>query len=192
MISLDFFTKGPPGEHTRYIVRKYTDPLVQTILEDVNTFSLKKEVQIKSLSQLYNLILCVEAEIKPHCEKILRSVVYKLILDDEPELRGRTQKIAELLGLFVTTDFVFPMVLTHLNDIESRSTPRYVSSVLTALSAVIKHSSIRFGEQFQGHMDRLIELIISSDYLESDNLDVLDKVLKVTQNCVIAAGQKYG
>lgn len=88
----------------------------------------------------------MEADIQPHSEKILRNVVYKLILEEEPELRDRAQKIAELLGLFVTTDFVFPMVLTHLNDIESRATPRYVSSVLTALSAVIKHSSVRFGE----------------------------------------------
>ena len=41
-------------------------------------------------------------------------------------------------------------------------------------------------------MDRLIEIIISSDYLETDNLDVLDKVMKVTANCVVAAGEKYG
>lgn len=70
--------------------------------------------------------------------------------------------------------------------------PRFVSSCLTALSAVIVHSSIRFGNQFEGHMDKLIDLIISSDYLESENLDVLDKVMKVTKNMVHAAGDKYG
>jgi hypothetical protein len=41
-------------------------------------------MQEKSLCQLYNVILCVEEEIKPHAEKILRNVVYKLILNDEP------------------------------------------------------------------------------------------------------------
>lgn len=41
-------------------------------------------------------------------------------------------------------------------------------------------------------MDKLIELIISSDYLESENIDVLDKVMKVTKNMVHAAGTKFG
>jgi hypothetical protein len=41
-------------------------------------------------------------------------------------------------------------------------------------------------------MDKLIELIISSDYLESENLEVLDKVMKVTTNMVSAAGTKFG
>jgi hypothetical protein len=102
-------------------------------------------MQEKSLCQLYNVILCVEDAIKPHADKILRTVIYKLILDDEPLIQARTLKIAELLGLFVPTDFILPMVLTHLNDIESRSVPRFVSSCLTALSAVIVYSSKNFG-----------------------------------------------
>ena len=192
MISLDFFTKAPPGEATRYIVKKYTSELVITILDDIENNSLKKEVQLKSLCQMYNMILCVEGDIKPHAEKILRNVVYKLILDDEAEIRERARKITQLIGLYVSTDFVFPMLLSHLNDTESRSVPRFVSSCLTALSALVCYSSINFGEQFQGHMDKLIELIISSDYLESENLDVLDKVMKVTKNMVHAAGPKFG
>ena len=145
MISLDFFSNAPPGEATRFIVKRYTDKLVETILQDINDFSLKIALQEKSLSQLYNVILCVEDSIKPHAEKILRNVVYKLILNDEPPIALRTFKIAELLGLFVSTDYILPMLLTHLNDIESRSVPKFVSSCLTALSAVVVHSSIRFG-----------------------------------------------
>ena len=72
------------------------------------------------------------------------------------------------------------MVIAHLNDQESRAVPKFVSSCLTALSAIIVHSSIRFGDQFEGHMDKLIALIISSDYLDSDNVEVLDRVLRVT------------
>ena len=102
-------------------------------------------MQEKSLCQLYNVILCVEEDIKPHTEKILRNVVYTHILNEEPGIQNRTFKIAELLGLFVSTDFILPMLLTHLGDIESRSVPRFVSSCLTALSAVIVHSSKRFG-----------------------------------------------
>jgi hypothetical protein len=41
-------------------------------------------MQEKSLCQLYNVILCVEEDIKPHTEKILRNVVYKHILNEEP------------------------------------------------------------------------------------------------------------
>lgn len=144
MISLDFFDK-PPGEATRYIVKRYTEQLVNTILQDINDFSLKPQALVKSLCQLYNVILCVEDSIKPHTDKIIRNVVYKLILDDEPAIAQRAFKIAELIGLFVPTDFVLPMVLAHLNDTESRSVPRFVSSCLTALSAVIVHSSQRFG-----------------------------------------------
>jgi hypothetical protein len=191
MISLDFFTNKPPGDATRYIVKKHTKALVDTILEDVHQFSLKKEVQLKSLCQLYNVILCVEDAIKPHTDKILKNVIYKLILDEEPDIKNRTSKIAELLGLYVETDYIFPMVLSHLNDQESRTVPRFVSSCLTSLSSVIVNSSIRHGNQFELHMDGLIDLIISSDYLESDNLDVLDKVLRVTANMVHAAGEKY-
>lgn len=102
------------------------------------------------------MILCVEESIKPFADKVIRNVVYKLILDDEPAIAQRTFKIAELIGLFVPTDFVLPMVLAHLNDTESRSVPRFVSSCLTALSAVIVHSSQRFGNQFESHMDKLI------------------------------------
>lgn len=145
MISLDFFSKAPPGEATRWIVKRYTEPLVIAILQDIHDFSLKTVQQHKSLCQLYNVILCVEGDIKPFSEKILKNVIYKLILDDEPAIRERAQKIAELLGLFVSTDFILPMLLAHLNDIESRSVPRFVSSCLTALSAVIVYSSKNFG-----------------------------------------------
>lgn len=126
-------------------MKRYTQTLVENILQDIEQNSLKPAIQEKGLCQLYNVILCVEDAIKPHTDKILQKVVYKLILDDEPEIRNRAFKVAELLGLFVSTDFILPMVLAHLNDIESRSVPRFVSSCLTALSAVIVHSSKRFG-----------------------------------------------
>lgn len=145
MISLDFFSKAPPGEATRWIVKRYTEQLVTACLQDIHDFSLKPTMQEKSLCQLYNVILCVEDSIKPYTDKILRNVIYKLILDEEPSIRDRTQKIAELMGLFVSTDFILPMLLTHLNDIESRSVPRFVSACLTALSAVIVYSSKKFG-----------------------------------------------
>lgn len=111
------------------------------------------------------MILCVEEDIKPHTEKVLRNIIYKNILDEEPAIANRTLKIAELLGLYVPTDYILSMCTAHLVDSESKQVPRYVSSCLTALSAVITNSSVRFGNQFEGHIDKLIDLIISSDYL---------------------------
>lgn len=66
-----------------------------------------------------------------------------------------------------------------------------MSSCLWALSAVITHSSVRYPDQFEAFMDKLIELIIGSDFLQSENPEVLERVLRVTQNMVHAAGDKF-
>jgi len=164
-IQTDFFKQSSPGEASRYIVSKYTKQLVQAILQDVEDFSLKINLKEKSLNQLYNLLICVEGAIKPHCEKILKQIVYKFILDEEPGIATRVLKITELLGLYVPTDYLLPMVISHLTDNDSKSVPLFVSSSLTALSAIITHSSVRFGDQFEHHIDKLVALILSSDYL---------------------------
>ena len=90
-------------------------------MKDLEEFSLKTHLKEKSLCQLYAAIVCVEGAIQPHVENILKKVVYKLILDDEPEIALRAKKIAELLGLYVPTDFILPVVLGHLSDQESKS-----------------------------------------------------------------------
>jgi len=99
MISTDFLLN--PGEGTRYLVNRYRDQLIETILKDIQNFDLKVNLKAKSLCQLYTLIVCVEEAVKPHAEKILKQVVYKLILDEEPDVAQRTYKIVELLGLFI-------------------------------------------------------------------------------------------
>lgn len=137
---------------------------------------------------MYTLIVCVEGGIKPHVEKILRNIIYKMILDEEPEIAHRTYKIAELLGLYVETDFLLPMMISHLTDTESKNVPRFVSSCLTAFSAVLTHTTVRYAHQLESFMSDLIKLIISSDFLYSDNLEVLEKTLRVTSNLVHAAG----
>jgi hypothetical protein len=93
-VQLDFFPKGPPGESTCYIVGKHLTRLIEMILHDIDEFSLKINLKEKTLNQLYSLIVCVEGKIKPYTEKILKSVVYKMILDEEPTIAQRTEKIA--------------------------------------------------------------------------------------------------
>ena len=90
--------------------------------------------------------MCVEGKIKPFAEKILRTIVYKLILDEEPQIAHRVHKIAELLGLYLPTEYMIPMIVAHLTDQESKQVPLFVQSSLTALSAVITNSSVRFAE----------------------------------------------
>jgi hypothetical protein len=99
------------------------------------------------------LIVCVEGGIKPHVERILKNIIYKNILDEEAEIAKRTYKIAELLGLYVDTDFLLPMMISHLTDTESKSVPRFVSSCLTAFSAVMTHTTVRFANQLETFMD---------------------------------------
>lgn len=134
------------------------------------------------------MIPCVEDEIKPYAEKILKSVIYKLILDEEPEVSTRSLKIAELLGLYVQADYLLPMMISHLTDAESKSVPRFVTSCLTAFSAALTHSTVRFPDQLQSFMDKLISLIVSSDFLQSENPDVLERTFRVTSNLISAAG----
>lgn len=167
MIKTDFLEN--PGEGTRYIVSKYTTQLVEAIFKDLNEFALKPHLKEKSLCQLYTLIVCIESGIKPHAEKILKNIIYKMILDEEPEIARRTYKVAELLGLYVDTDFILPMMISHLTDSESKSVPRFVSSCLTAFSAVMTHTSVRFANQLAGFMGNIIKLIVSSDFLHSEN-----------------------
>ncbi len=76
-----------------------------------------------------------------------------MILDEEPEIAKRTYKIAELLGLYVDTDFLLPMMISHLTDTESKSVPRFVSSSLTAFSAVMTNTTVKFANQLESFMD---------------------------------------
>ena len=85
-VQIDFFANGPPGEGTRYIVTKYTDQLVESVMKNLDEFSLKIHLKEKSLTQLYSAIVCVEDGIKPHVEKILKQIIYKLVLDEEAEI----------------------------------------------------------------------------------------------------------
>ena len=85
-------------------------------MRDIDAYSLKMQLKGKSLEQLYNLCLCVGGDIKLHCDRILKQVIYKLILDEEAEIATRVLRICELLGLNVETDFLIPMIVSHLND----------------------------------------------------------------------------
>jgi hypothetical protein len=83
-IKTDFLEN--PGPSTKYIVKKYTNKLVDAIFKDLNEYALKIQLKEKTLCQLYSLIICVESGIKVHTEKILKNIIYKNILDEEPAI----------------------------------------------------------------------------------------------------------
>lgn len=124
--------------------------MIPIILSDLEEFSLKTHLKMKSLNQLYTMMALIEDKVKPYTEKILKQVVYKLIIDEEEEIRDRASKVAELLGLYIPTDYLLPLIISHLTDSESRAVPYFVSSCLTALSCVITNSSVRFASCFEG------------------------------------------
>ena len=78
-------------------------------------------------------------------------------------------------------------MISHLTDTESKSVPRFVSSCLTAFSAVMTYTSVNFAHQLESFMDPLIKLIVSSDFLYSDNQEVLERTYRVTANLITAA-----
>ena len=81
------------------------------------------------------------------------------------------------------------MMISHLTDSESKNVPLFVSSGLTAFSAVIHHSTQKYPDQLDSFMSKLIELIVSGDFLNNENPAVLERILRVTQNLVDAAGK---
>ena len=86
VLKIDYYEDQAPGEGTKWVVKKHLATLVSSIMKDIDAFSLKVNLKEKSLCQLYNLIVCAESKIKPHCSEILKRVIYKLILDEEPEI----------------------------------------------------------------------------------------------------------
>lgn len=58
-------------------------------------------------------------------------------------------KIAELLGLYIPTEYLLPMIVAHLTDQDSKQVPLFVQSCLVALSAVITNAGVRFADQFE-------------------------------------------
>jgi len=119
----------------------------------------------------------------------LRHIVYKLVLDEEPDVAKRTQRIAQELGLFVNTDLIIPMMIAQLSDAESKQVPRFVSSCLTSMALVIEFTSDRHST-FNSHLKKLIDMIKTSDFLFSENLEVMICTSRVIRQVVKAGAQQ--
>lgn len=63
----------------------------------------------------------------------------------------------------------------------------FVCSSLTAFSCVLSQTSVRF-DTLASHIKPMLEVIIGSDFLQSENPDVLRCTLKVANSLIAASG----
>lgn len=108
-------------------------------------------------------------------------VVYKYVLEEDPEVVKRCLKIAGLVGRFICSNVLLPLVVSHLTDKESKNLPRYVSSCLAVLSEVISNLS---ASDLDPHLSEVTNLLTTSDYFESESKEVLVCVLRLVKNLV--------
>lgn len=108
-------------------------------------------------------------------------VIYKYVLEEDPQIVKRCLKIAGLLGKFINTSVILPLVISHLTDKESKNLPRYVSSCLAVLSEVISNLS---AQSLDPHLAEVTNLLTNADYFESENKEVLICVLRLVKNIV--------
>ena len=97
------------------------------------------------------------------------------------------------MGCFVDTDFIIPMIIDHLADKDSVSLPHYTSSCLNVFAQIVLFSTAKF-TTIHNHLHNILDLVSSSDYLNSESVAVLEAVLKLTKNVIKSCGtecQKY-
>mmetsp|Transcript_34058 Transcript_34058/g.33598 ORF Transcript_34058/g.33598 Transcript_34058/m.33598 type:complete len:329 (-) Transcript_34058:618-1604(-) len=182
------FFKERPGKGTRYIVAKHSKEILKQVLTDTGTFSLKENLRQKCYDQLYNLVICCEESIKPHSQDILKQL-YKTILDQDPIIKERSREIAQALGYFVDTDYIIPIIIDHLKDKDSLSLPHYISSCLFVFSELVLYSTAKYST-IQSHLPAILELMSSSDYLNSESVTVLEAVLLLSTNVIKSVGSE--
>jgi hypothetical protein len=94
-----------------------------------------------------------------------------------------------VLGYYVDSDFIIPMIIDHISNSESQSVPYFVSSSLIIFSQVVRYTTHNFSTLGK-HMEKIIDLLSSSDFLQSDQTNVLEAVLELTSNCILSIGKQ--
>lgn len=87
------------------------------------------------------------------------------------------------------TDYIIPILIDHLKDRDSLSLPHYISSCLYVFSQVVLYSTANY-ESIQNHLDTIMELMASSDYLNSESIAVLESVLLLCTNVIKSVGSE--
>lgn len=85
------------------------------------------------------------------------------------------------------TDYIIPLIVDHLRDKDSLSLPHYTASCLMVFSEIVLYSTANF-TSIKNHLPNILEMIASSDYLQSESVTVLEAVLLLISNIIKSCG----
>lgn len=91
------------------------------------------------------------------------------------------------------TDFVIPIILDNLKDKDALSLPHYTASCLFVMGEIVLYSTGKYSS-INNHLPNILELVVGSDYLNSDSVGVLEAVLMLLKNVIKSCGgecQRY-
>lgn len=91
------------------------------------------------------------------------------------------------MGYFVDTDYIIPILIAHLKDKDSLSLPHFTASCLYVFSEIVLYSTANYSS-ISNHLPNIIELMASSDYLNSESVHVLEAVLLLNTNIIKSCG----
>lgn len=124
------------GDGAKYIIRKNMRAILDATLEDIMNFKQPNNLKVKSLSVLYYLIKACGSQLEPFCDKILNSLYGRI--DEDEEIIKQCENIANILGLTIDQGILIPLMIKHINELESKHTYQPLNSRLKILSNILQ------------------------------------------------------
>ncbi len=124
------------GEGAKYIIRKNMRAILDATLEDIMNFKQPNNLKVKSLSVLYHLIKACGSQLEPFIDKILNSLYGRI--DEDEEIIKQCENIASILGLTIDQGVLIPLLIRHINELESKQTYQPMNSRLKILSNILQ------------------------------------------------------
>lgn len=124
------------GEGAKYLINKNMKGILEIVLEDINNFKQPLNLKIKSLSILNNLIKACGSSLEPYVEKILNSIYNKS--EEDEEFNRQLENIANMLGLTIDQSILIPLLIKHIQEIESKNSYQPLLARLKILSFILQ------------------------------------------------------
>jgi hypothetical protein len=123
-------------EGAKYLIKKNMKGILEIVLEDVNNFKQPLNLKIKSLSVLNNLIKACGSSLENYVDKILNSIYNKF--EEDEEFNKQLENVANMLGLTIDQSIIIPILLKHIQEIESKNSFQPLLSRLKILSYILQ------------------------------------------------------
>jgi len=124
------------GDGAKYIIRKNMRAILDATLDDIMNFKQANNLKVKSLCVLYHLIKACGSQLEPFTDKILNSLYGRI--DEDEELIKQCENIANILGLTIEQGILIPLLIKHINELESKQTFQPLNSRLKILSNILQ------------------------------------------------------